>query len=417
MGEGRPPRGEEDVELGPLGAAVGTRVSRRGWLRGAALGLGAAGASRPSAALAGLLGRLGARLPWTRQPQRITYNTCDMCPWRCGIVVTSVGGRVVKIDGNPRDPKSRGKLCARGQAGVSFLYDPDRLAEPLVREGARGEGRFRPASWDEALDRSARALLAIKERHGPEAVAFLGHTSGDTWLIDHFPQAWGSPNAAKPSTSLCTSPREEAAILTYGRGIGNHEPVDWEEARCLVLVGTHIGEDARNTMMQDLAAARARGARLIVVDPRFSSAAMKADHWLAIRPGSDTALLLAWMNVLVGESLVDREFVDRWTIGYDRLAAHVAYTTPEWAAPITDLSPSLIRETARVLGRARPRSLIVPGRHVTWYGNDTQRMRAVYLVNALLGAPGRRGGMYFSRLPYLEEHPYPPYTVRSGVGG
>jgi len=392
------------------------RLSRRRLLQGTLLSLGAFGAARPAGAQAGFPG-LGGRAPWHRQASRTTYNYCDMCPWRCGILVQTVGGRVRKIDGNPGDPKSRGKLCARGQAGVSFLYDPDRLKRPQIRVGARGEGKFRDVSWEEALDHSAGKLLAIREQYGPEAVAFLGHTSGDFWFVDYLPQAWGSPNAAKPSTSLCTSPREEAAILTYGRGIGNHEPVDWDEARCIVLIGSHIGEDARNTMMQDLARARARGAALIVVDPRYSSAAMKADTWLPIKPGTDTALLLAWMNVLIADGLVDRPFLEKWSVGFQPLATHVAPLTPEWAAPITDLPAERIRDSARLLGRHRPRSVIVPGRHVTWYGNDTQRMRAVYIIDALLGACGRPGGLYFNRAPYLEEHAHPPYQVTGGAGG
>jgi thiosulfate reductase/polysulfide reductase chain A len=390
-------------------------ISRRRLLQGSLLSLSGLAVARDASA--GFLARRAARTPWYRQAQKTTYNYCDMCPWRCGIVVKTVNGRVVKIDGNPKDPKSRGKLCARGQAGVSFLYDPDRLKQPMIRTGARGEGAFRNATWDEALDESAAKLLAIKEKYGPEAVAFLGHTSGDFWFVDYLPQAWGSPNAAKPSTALCTSPREEAALLTFGRSIGNHEPVDWEQARCLVLIGTHIGEDARNTMMQDLAEARARGAKLIVVDPRFSSAAMKADFWLPIKPGTDTALLLAWMNVLIREDLIDRDFVAQWTVGFEQLAAHVATSTPEWAAPITDLPANLIRESARALGRARPQAVIVPGRHVVWYGNDTQRMRAVYIVNALLGAYGRPGGLYFNKPAYIEEHPHPPYAVVGGAGG
>ncbi len=392
-------------------------ITRRRLLQGSAISLSALGVAKPLDAFAGFLTRARARVPWYRQTQKTTYNYCDMCPWRCGIIVTSVNGRVHKIDGNPKDPKSRGRLCARGQAGVSFLYDPDRLKQPMIRTGARGEGRFRNATWEEALDYSAKKLLAIKDTHGPEAVAFLGHTSGDFWFVDYLPQAWGSPNAAKPSMSLCTSPREEAAVLTFGFGVGNHEPVDWDQARCLVLIGTHIGEDARNTMMQDLANARVRGAKLIVVDPRMSSAAMKADYWLPIKPGTDTALLLAWMNVLIREHLIDRDFVAKWTVGFEQLAAHVAASTPEWAARVTDLPADRIRETARALGRNRPQSIIVPGRHVVWYGNDTQRMRAVYIVNALLGAYGRPGGLYFNRTPYLEEHPHPPYAVVGGAGG
>ena len=150
--------------------------------------------------------KLGVPVPWYRKGQvRTTYNYCDICPWRCGIVVKSVNGRVYKIDGNPKDPKSRGMLCARGQAGVSFLYDPDRLKQPMIRTGERGEGKFRNATWEEALDYSAQKMLKIKEQYGPESVAFFGHTSGDFWFTDYLSQAWGSPNSAKPSVSMCTS--------------------------------------------------------------------------------------------------------------------------------------------------------------------------------------------------------------------
>ncbi len=217
--------------------------------------------------------------------------------------------------------------------------------------------------------------------------------------------------------SLCTSPREEAAKITYGQGIGNHEPVDWDGVSCITLIGTHIGEDTRNTMMQDFANAHARGARTIVVDPRFSSVAMKADYWLPIKPGTDTALLLAWMNVLVTEQLIDQTYITQWTTGYDALAAHVQAFTPEWAAPITDLPADQIRATAREMGKARPQSVLVPGRHVTWYGNDTQRMRAVYILNALLGAIGTPGALYLNKTPYIEEIAHPPYAVQGGAGG
>ncbi len=394
-------------------------VSRRGFLKGSATAVAAlALADRAVQPFLDSLARLGLPLPWYRQGGvKTTYNYCDMCPWRCGIVVQSVNGRVYKIDGNPKDPKSRGMLCGRGQAGVSFTYDPDRLTQPLIRTGARGEGKFRQATWDEALDTAAKAMLRIKDSDGPEAVAFFGHTSGDFWFTDYLPQAWGSPNAAKPSMSLCTSAREEAALLTYGRSIGNHEPVDWDQTRCIVLIGTHIGEDARNTTMQDLANARARGAQLIVVDPRFSSVGMKADTWLPIKPGTDLALLLAWTNVLITENLYDKAFVDRWTSGFDQLAAHVQPFTPEWSAPLTDLSADQIRATARQMAATRPQSVIVPGRHVAWYGDDTQRMRAVYILNALLGALGQPGGLYFNKPPFLDEYPHPPYAVTGGAGG
>lgn len=391
---------------------VELEITRRNFLKTGAVAAGMVGLM-PATARA-----IDGDQPWYREGTiETTYNYCDMCPWRCGVVVRTVNGEVRKIDGNPADPKSRGMLCARGQGGVSFLQDPDRLQAPMMRTGARGDGRFQEVSWEQALDYIAEKLIEIKERSGPEALAIFGHTSGDFWFTDLFAQAWGTPNAAKPSSGLCLTPREEAAQLTYGSAVGGHEPIDWEGLECLTLIGSHIGEDTRNTLMQDFASMWSRGGKVIVVDPRFSSVAAKADYWLPIKPGTDTALLLAWMNVLVTENLYDSDYIREWTTGFDQLAAHVRDLTPEWAAPITDLSADQIRETARVMAENLPKSAIMPGRHVTWYGNDTQRMRATYLVNALLGAYGREGGIYFNKTPYLEEYPHPPYAVAGSSGG
>lgn len=400
-------------------ARTDLQITRRNFLKSSLLGAAALSVTGFSPQpMIQELRRLGVSLPWYRRGEiKTTYNYCDMCPWRCGIIVHSVDGRVQKIDGNPADPKSRGMLCARGQAGPSFMYDPDRLRAPMLRTGERGEGKFKEVTWSEALDEAAAKLHAIAETYGPESVAVFGHTSGDFWFTDYFAQAWGTPNAAKPSSSLCTSPREEAAKLTYGLPIGGHEPVDWDGLNCIVLIGSHIGEDSRNTVMQDFANAWGRGAKVIVVDPRFSNVAAKADYWLPIKPSTDTALLLAWMNVLITEQRYDQEFVADWTTGFDDLAAHVEPFTPEWAAGITDLPADLIRETALVMADNLPQSVIVPGRHVTWYGNDTQRMRAVYMINALLGAYGREGGIYFNKSPYIEAYPHPPFAVAGSSGG
>ncbi|MBP7964345.1 MAG: molybdopterin-dependent oxidoreductase [Caldilineaceae bacterium] len=401
-------------------ARVKLQITRRTFLKSAAAGAGgvALTAMLPQPGMAAAPPPITVSTPWYRRGEiKTTYNVCDMCPWRCGIVVKTVDGVVQKIDGNPKDPKSRGMLCARGQGGVSFMYDPDRLQAPMLRTGRRGEGKFKEVTWTEALDETADKLAAIRDKYGPESVAIFGHTGGDYWFADYFAQAFGTPNAAKPSSSLCTSPREEAAKLTYGLAIGGHEPVDWDGINCIVLIGSHIGEDARNTVMQDFSNAWARGAKVIVVDPRFSSVAAKADYWLPIKPGTDTALVLAWLNVLISENRYDADYVAQWTEGFDQLAAHVKEYTPEWAAAITDLDAELIRTTARVMAENLPKAAIIPGRNVTWYGNDTQRMRAIYMVNALLGAYGREGGFYFSKAPYIEEYPHPPFLVAGSSGG
>lgn len=396
---------------------VQLQISRRSFLKSMAAGGGMAlTLQNAKRVLAQGLDKAG--LPWFRRGQiETTYNNCDMCPWRCGMVVSSVNGRVYKVDGNPADPKSRGMLCARGQGGISFMYDPDRLQAPMLRTGERGEGKFQEVDWTEALDHSAEKLQAIIDEHGPESIAVFGHTSGDTWFVEYLAQALGTPNAAKPSASLCTSPREEASKLMFGLAVGGHEPLDWDQLRCITLIGSHIGEDARNTVMQDFTSAWGRGAKVIVVDPRFSTAAGKADYWLPIKPGTDTALLLAWMHVMINEVRYDVDYVAEWTTGFDELKAHVQEFTPEWAAEITDLPAELIQETALVMSDNLPQSVIMPGRHVTWYGNDTQRMKAIFTINSLLGAYGREGGLYFNKSPYIESYPHPPFAVTGSAGG
>ncbi len=399
---------------------VALQITRRSFLKTAVAGSGglALAARHVRRVAASALHEAGVPDAWFYRGEiKSTYSVCDMCPWRCGVIAQSVGDTVFKIDGNPADPKSRGKLCARGQGGVSFMYDPDRLRAPMLRTGERGEGKFKEVTWTEALDAAAEKLNAIAAEYGPESVAVFGHTAGDFWFADYWAQAFGTPNAAKPSSSLCTSPREEAAKFTYGFPIGGHEPVDWDGVKCLTLIGSHIGEDARNTVMQDFSNMAARGGKVIVVDPRFSTVAAKADYWLPIKPGTDTALMLAWMHVLINENLYDAGYIAEWAEGFDELKAHVAEYTPEWAAEITDLPAELIATTARVMAENAPQSVIMPGRHVTWYGNDTQRMRAEYIINALLGAVGREGGFYFAKSPYIEEYPHPPFAVAGSSGG
>ncbi len=355
---------------------------------------------------------------WYRQGEvEVTYSVCDMCPWNCGLIVQTVNGAIHKVDGNPKDPKSRGMLCARGQGSVSFTQDPDRLQAPMVRTGERGEGKFQEVEWEFALDLIAQKMNQIKDRSGQESIAFFGHTSGDHWWIEHLAQAWGSPNAASPASAMCISPRDEASLLTFGFPVGGREPLDWEHLEAVALIGSHIGEDARNTVMQDFAKVHGRAGTVVVVDPRFSTVSTKADHWLPIKPGTDTALLLAWMHVLITEGLHDAAYLERWATGFEQLEAHVQDKTPEWAAEICDLDADQIRDSVRALAAKAPRAAIMPGRHVTWYGNDTQRMRAVYLVNALLGAYGREGGIFFNRAPYIGDVPHPPYAVAGSAGG
>ncbi|MCX7601988.1 MAG: molybdopterin-dependent oxidoreductase, partial [Meiothermus sp.] len=199
------------------------KLERRSFLKLSAAAVGAVSVG----GAATLVSRAKAA-PWYTQEVRQVFSICENCFWRCGIKASVVGNRVYKVEGYKENPKSRGMLCPRGQGAPAQTYDPDRLKKPLIRvEGSeRGAGQYREATWEEALDYIAKKMLSLKEQYGPESIAFFGHGTGDGWFVDFLPAAWGSPNAAKPSVSLCTAPREVAAQYTFGRAIGGHEPID-----------------------------------------------------------------------------------------------------------------------------------------------------------------------------------------------
>ncbi|OFX25171.1 MAG: nitrate reductase [Anaeromyxobacter sp. RBG_16_69_14] len=340
----------------------------------------------------------------------VVATFCELCFWGCGVLAHVKDGRVTKIVGNPEHPLSRGMLCPRGAGATGLLYDPDRLKKPLVRRQKRGEDVFEEVSWDAALNRVGDGLLDVKRKYGPEAVALFTHGSGGSWF-KHFMKAWGSPNVGAPSYAQCRGPREAGYLLTYGTPLGSPEPIDIANARVITLIGSHLGENMHNTQVQELAEAVGKGAQLVVVDPRFSVAAGKARYWLPIKPGTDIALLLAWMNVMLAEKRYDAEYLASHAMGLDELKAHVADKTPEWAYPITGIRPELIRESARFIASARPASLVHPGRHTTWYGDDTQRARAMAILAALLGSWGRRGGYVspgkMALAPFSVAKPFP----------
>ena len=379
------------------------RISRRRFLKIAGYGAGAA-------ALAGGTGRsLQAMARRAAGGEtRVVPTSCDICFWKCNALAHVRDGELWKITGNPDDPLSHGRLCPRGTGGIGAHFDPSRLRAPLLRSKRRGEEQWVEVTWDEALGHVAEGMQRIKAQYGPEAVALFSHGIGGNFL-KHTLKAYGSPNIAAPSFAQCRGPRDVGFELTFGEGIGSPERTDIANARCLVLIGSHLGENMHNTQVQEFAAAIGNGATVIVADPRFSIAASKAKHYLPVKPGTDLALLLAWMNVIVAERLYDAEYVAAHGYGFEQFAASIAANTPEWAYPETGIPPELIRDSAREMARHRPATLVHPGRHATWYGNDAQRSRAIALLNALLGSWGRKGGFYFPDSMDVPAYPYPEY--------
>ncbi|GAB4290752.1 MAG: molybdopterin-dependent oxidoreductase [Ignavibacteriaceae bacterium] len=333
---------------------------------------------------------------------------CDICFWKCSAIAYVKDGKLWKIEGNPEDPLSKGRLCPRGTGGIGAHYDRDRLKAPLIRKSNRGVEQWVEVTWGEALDYIAKKMKKIKSVYGPEAVALFSHGIGGTFF-KHTIKAFGSPNIAAPSYAQCRGPRDVGFNLTFGEEVGSPERTDIKNARCITLVGSHIGENMHNTQVQEFAEAIEKGATVIVADPRFSVAASKAKFYLPVKPGTDLALLLAWMNVIVKEELYDKEFIQNYAFGFEQFAEYISEYTPEWAYTETGVDPKLIYESAREIAIHKPASLIHPGRRTTWYGDDTQRSRAIALLNALMGNWGRKGGFYYQNSMDIPGYPYPPY--------
>ena len=334
-------------------------------------------------------------------------SVCDMCFWRCPIVAKVKGGRVVKIEGNPLSPTNGTAVCARGNAGLQLLYDKDRLKYPMKRAGARGEGKWVRISWDEALDEIAENIKKVREKYGPHALALFDHGSSAAFFREIF-EALGTENFSnEPAFFQCVGPNLLAYLYTLGYQAVDPAKVDMANAKVIILFGSHLGENIQVSLVKDFVEGLSRGAKLIVVDPRFSVAAGKADLWLPIRPGTDLALLLAWINYVIENDLYDHEFVKNHTYGFAELKKEVKGYTLSWAAKICDLPEEDIRQAIELLAHNKPHVCIHPGRHSAWYGSqDVQRHRAMAILTGLLGTVGVKGGFYFPTEPPLKKEPF-----------
>ncbi len=382
-------------------------TNRRDFIKISALGAGALAITKP--VFGWLPDFMKNKEPMDDSKAKRFPTYCEICFWKCaGWAYTNEQGELWKIEGNEDDLHSNGRFCPRGTGGVGMYYDDDRLKTPLIRETVDGVQRYRKASWDEALSFIAKRMQEISDKWGPESIALFSHGSGGTYF-GHLLKAFGSASITAPSYAQCRGPREVAFNVTFGSQLGSPEPLDIRDTQCLVLIGSHLGENMHNGQVQEMSQAIDKGATIITVDPRFSTAASKSKYWLPIKPATDIALLLAWIHVIIYEELYDKEYVEQNTIGFEQLKAHVKNNTPEWAYGITTIKPDLIRKSAYEMAKASPSVIVHPGRHVTWYGDDTQRMRGVAILNALLGAWGRRGGFYIPEKFKLPKFPGPKY--------
>ena len=319
-----------------------------------------------------------------------------MCPMNChptlcGMLVEIDHGRVVGVRGDPDNPDSRGFLCIRGQASREIIGNPLRLLHPLVRV-ERGRDEWRRATWDEALD----LVVARMRAAGPATVgAWSGHglfannygTRVASHLLRRFTNLYGAQWWSP--TMICWG------LGAFGLGLTGIVETNTKEdvgahARLIVLWGANLASQPNTA--RHLAAARRRGAHVVTIDVRETEAAAQSDETLLVRPGTDAALALAMMHVIVAERLWDADFVARHTVGFDAVAAHVAAHGPAWAAPITGVPAERIAALARRYATTRPATIVLGGSSMhkgagTWTG-----ARAVGCLPALTGNVGIPGG-------------------------
>ncbi len=318
-----------------------------------------------------------------------------MCPMNChptlcGMLVEVEDGRLLSVRGDPDNPDSQGFLCIRGQAAREIIGNPQRLTHPLVRAG-RGDA-WQRASWDEVLDLMAARMRAA----GREAVGtWSGHglfannygTRVGSHLLRRFSNLWGC-QWWNP-TMICWG------LGAFGLGLTGILETNTKEdmgahAALIVLWGANLASQPNTGRY--LAAARRRGAGVVTIDVRQTEAAAQSDEVILIRPGTDAALALALMHVIIGEGLHDRSFVARHTVGFDALAEHVAPHPPAWAAPITGLPAERIVALARRYATTRPAMILLGGSSMHKGANGWTGGRAVGCLPALTGNLGVPGG-------------------------
>ena len=347
----------------------------------------------------------------------VLKSVCRSCHGGCGVLLHVRDGVLVKVEGDRESPLNHGRLCPIGTVTVDIVNHPDRLKYPRRRIGPRGSGQWTRISWDEALDEISERLLAIREKFGPEAIA-LGTGTGRHHIrwVSRFGHALGTPNWCEPGFAQCFHPRVNTCILTFG-DFPVSDFTGGTPPACMLFWGhnpLNSGPDGETRF--NVREALDTNPKVIVVDPRETELARRADIWLQLRPGTDDALALAFLNVIIGEELFDAPFVNQWTYGFDALRSHLRTFTPEWASSITWVPADKIRGAARLFARTKP-AMLEWGCAIEHTPKCIQTIRAISMIPALSGNVDVPGGWVFGmhgigRFPSLIENLTPEANAK-----
>jgi len=335
---------------------------------------------------------------------RIIKTSCDLCaPNACGMDVYVKNNKIIKIEGMKDHPNSEGVLCDKGKAAMEILYSPDRLKHPLKRKGKRGEGQWEIITWNEALDIVAKNLHSIKKSYGAESVVFLhghNHAGEHSNYLRRLANLFGSPNITSPF-EICFSPRYYAIPYTLGEIAAPHI----RNSKCIIVWG-HNPTNTSLPQEKKIIEAQEKGAKLIVVDPRKIKIAKTADIYAQIRPGTDGALALGILHVIIKECLYDSDFVEKWTIGFEELAEIVKKYSPKNVEEITSIPREVIESIAQTYAKIKPACILI-GNAFDQNTNVFQAIRAINILMAITGNIDVKGGNVFG--------PSDPKTAKVGL--
>ncbi|MBW2485862.1 MAG: molybdopterin-dependent oxidoreductase [Deltaproteobacteria bacterium] len=333
----------------------------------------------------------------------VVRSHCRMCHGGCGVLVYTRNGKIAKIAGDPDCPINHGTLCSKGLASTQLVYHPDRLTYPVRSVGSRGNGQWERISWDEALDCIAEKILAYKADFGAESIV-LGYGTGreNEAVIYRFANLLGSPNVLTAG-HFCYGPRIATSIITCG----TNPIVDYENhPRCIMVWGNNLVISNPDCYKgEPFSVSLAKGAKLIAVDPRLTRIAARADVWLQLRPGTDAALALGMLNVIVNEELYDREFVKDHVYGWEPFVERVNEYPLEKVEKITWVAGEKIRQAARLFATTKPAAVqwgVAIEQQINCADNDR-------LLMALMGITGNidvPGGQVLFKTPRIRNVGY-----------
>lgn len=352
------------------------------------------------------------------------FSVCGMCTVRCPIEVTVEDGQVTFLAGNPHVPAMKGAVCPRGAAGNALITDPERPQTPMIRAGARGEGKWRKVSWDEAFDYVADKLKEVKDKYGAKGIALTDRGGPFRDMHRALLRGLGSPNYCNHDSS-CARNVQHASLSITGMG-RKSVAYDFKNAKHVVLQLRNIFEAINVQEVNNLMDALEKGCKLTVIDIRATITASKATRYFQVRPGSDYAFNLAVIHELLKKRLFDEKYAGRYIDGLRDLEGFIEPYTPEWAEGETGIVPSELRQFVRELAAAKGAVIWHPGWMTARYQDSFYVCRTAYIINALLGSFGVKGGMPLVSKPgdvgradlkaFVDLYPKPADKRADGLG-